>query len=297
MDRRDFLKYTGLAGLVITNSPANSQSAGYADRLCLNESSSMSHDFDVCMKAYSKAGIRHVEPWIHKIRPYVEKESAATAKQLLSDLGLHAPCSCCMGELIEPREDHDQRVEQLKANLELVGALGIERFVVHSFTQEQYTLDDYKRGVDNVRQLGEIGREFGVIIVIEFIRMQRFMGTLPTALSLTRGADHPNLRPLFDFFHFWVGQSKMEDLALLRDGELEHVHFHDAPSGPREILADKDRVFPGEGVIPITDILRVLRKKKYNGYFSVELFNKEIQDADPLLTAQKAIETASRFLT
>ncbi|HPO09698.1 MAG TPA: sugar phosphate isomerase/epimerase family protein [bacterium] len=297
MERRDFLKCTGVTALALTHSVAHSRAVRFTDKLCLNESTSMSHDFDVCMKAYSKAGIRHVEPWIHKIRPYVEKESIPVAKQLLGDLGLHAPCSCCMGELIEPREDHAQRVEQLKANLELVSALGIERFVVHSFTQEQYTLDDYKRGIENVRQLGEIGQEFGVIIVIEFIRMQRFMGTLPTALSLTRGADHPNVRPLFDFFHFWAGQGKMQDLDLLRDGELEHVHFHDAADGPREILVDKDRVFPGEGVIPMKEILRVLRRKKYNGYFSIELFDKEIQDADPFLMAQKAIETGSRFLT
>ncbi|MFH1741698.1 MAG: sugar phosphate isomerase/epimerase family protein, partial [bacterium] len=258
---------------------------------------SMAHDFDVCMKAYARAGIRHVEPWIHKIRQFVEKESLPVARRVLTDNGLHAPSSCCMGELIEPRDDHAQKVDQLKSNLEVVRELGIERFVVHSFTQEQFRLDDYKRGVDHVRELGEIGEEFGVVINIEFIRMQRFLGTLPTALRLVREAGHPYARALFDFYHFWAGQGKMADLDLLEEGEPDHIHFHDAPDGPREILVDADRVFPGEGVIPIQDILDVLRRNNYTGCFSVELFGKQNQEADPYEMAKRAIETSSRFLT
>ena len=298
MDRRNFLALAASTSIAAnTGYASESNSISFKDKLCINESTSMAHDFDVCMEGYAKAGIRHVEPWIHKIRPFVEKESIATARKVLTDNGLSAPSSCCMGELIEPRDDHSKKIEQLKATLEIIKEMGIERFVVHSFTGEQYTLDDYKKGVDHVRELGEIGQEFGVVINIEFIRMQRFMGTLPTALSLARKANHPYVQVLFDFYHFWAGQGKMQDLELLREGEPGHVHFHDAPDWPREILRDADRVLPGAGVAPMKEMVEILRRKKYQGYFSVELFNKEIQKADPCETAKRIIAASEPFLT
>lgn len=307
MERREFIKAAGAATVVAAGSLNAAASTGsqraaatavsFADKLCLNQATSMAIDFDVCMKGYAEAGVRNVEPWVHKIRPYVEKESAAGAKRLLDDLGLNAPSACCQGELVEPRDDRPKHIENLKRNLELVRDLGIKRFVVHSFTSQQYTPDDYKTGVDNVRELGEIAQSFDLTIDLEFIRMQRFMGTLPTCLRLCREAGHPNVKPLFDFFHFWAGQGKMEDLELLEQGEPDHIHFHDAPAGPREILRDADRVLPGRGVIPIKDILDVLRRKNYRGYFSVELFGKHYQTADPCETAKQANEAARPMLT
>ena len=298
MQRRNFLKIAGAASVATAASrEAIGEPVSFAGKLCINESTSMNHDFDVCMAAYAKAGIRNVEPWIHKIRQFVGEESMAVARRVLSDNGLHAPCSCCMGELIEPHEKHAEKVEQLKRNLELVKEVGIERFVVHSFTQKQFQPDDYKVGVEHVRELGEIGESFGVIVNIEFIRVQRFLGTLPTSLRLVREAQHPNVRPLLDLYHFWVGQGKMQDLEMIRDGEIDHVHFHDTPDLPREILKDQDRVFPGEGVAPIGDMLAVLKRKKYKGYFSIELFGKTYQDADPYEIAKRAIKTSVPFLT
>ncbi len=48
---------------------------------------------------------------------------------------------------------------------------------------------------------------------------------------------------MLDTYHFWGGISKFEDLALLRDGELHHLHFEDVPADPpREIQGQPHRV-------------------------------------------------------
>lgn len=299
MERRHFLKAAGVTPILaaLESSTQNEPAISFKDKLCLNQSTSMPHPFDVCMKAYAKAGIKNVEPWIHTIRPFIEKESTATARLVIEDLGLHVPSSCCQGELIEPNDKRPEALERFKSNIELVHDMGFPRFVVHSFSSQQYTLDDYKRGAENLREIAEIAAKANVTVCVEFIRMQRFLGTLPTSLRVVRAANHPNARPLFDFYHFWAGQGKMEDLELLQEGELEHTHFHDCPDWPREILQDKDRVLPGQGVTPLKSILEILRRKKYTGYFSVELFGQEFQEADPYEIAKQVIETAQPFLT
>src|ERR1044071_7268536 len=123
--------------------------------------------------------------------------------------------------------------------------------------------------------------------MVEFMRGSTFIGTLPTALRLTREAAHPNVRPMFDCYHFWAGLSKFEDLDLIRPGEIHHVHFQDVPDMPRELLDNGTREIPGDGVSPLPAILRKLREKGYSGPASVELFYPHLQQGDPYEVAQR----------
>jgi sugar phosphate isomerase/epimerase len=121
----------------------------------------------------------------------------------------------------------------------------------------------------------------------EFVRASSFISTLGTMLRMTREAAHPNMQILFDCYHFWSGQSKFEDLGLLRPGDIGHVHFQDVPDMPRELLDQNTRVIPGDGVTPLVAILRKLAEKGYAGPLSVELFLPKFQQGDPFEIARE----------
>jgi 4-hydroxyphenylpyruvate dioxygenase len=123
-------------------------------------------------------------------------------------------------------------------------------------------------------------------ITAEFTRGSTFISTLRTMLAVTRAARHPNVKPLFDCYHFWSGNNKLEDLDTIRAGEIGHVHFQDVPDMPRELLDNTTRVIPGEGVTPLAAILRKLSAKGYAGSLSVELFLPKYQQADPFALAR-----------
>jgi 2-keto-myo-inositol isomerase len=89
------------------------------------------------------------------------------------------------------------------------------------------------------------------------------------------------MKPTFDFYHFWAGLSKFEDIELIHTGEILHVHFQDVPDIPRELLDSTTREVPGEGISPLPRILRALAAKGYSGPLSVELFYPHYQNADP----------------
>src|SRR5438045_5324558 len=118
--------------------------------------------------------------------------------------------------------------------------------------------------------------------MLEFARTSRFPASLPTALMIVRNANHPNVRVMMDTYHFWGGISKFEDLELLRDGELAHLHFEDVPADPiRELQGQPDRKFPGEGIAPLRRIVEVLKRKKDAGPASLEI----VRAATPALQA------------
>jgi len=255
----------------------------------MHEASSDRFDFRTAMEGYARAAIRAVEPQLTKVREFAQKESVAAAKRLLDDLGLKAMSSSNQIGLAEPADARARSLDDLKWKAELAQALGCDRIVAPSAGAGPYTADDYKRGADNLREAGEIAKPFGVSIMLEFSRTSRFAACLPTALTLVHNANHPNVRVMMDIFHFWGGVSKFEDLELLADGELHHLHFEDVPADPpREIQGQPNRVWPGEGIVPLRRVLDVLKGKHYAGAASVEMFNPAIQAMDPYDVAKRA---------
>jgi sugar phosphate isomerase/epimerase len=101
--------------------------------------------------------------------------------------------------------------------------------------------------------------------MIEFARTSTHLATLSSSLKMIREAAHPNVRPMLDFFHFWSGLSKFEDLDMIRPGEIAHCHFQDILDTPRELIDNNGRVIPGDGAAPIVAILKKLAEKQYSG--------------------------------
>ena len=98
------------------------------------------------------------------------------------------------------------------------------------------------------------------------------------------------MRPMLDFFHFWSGLSKFEDLDLLAPGELAHAHFQDLLDTPRELINNDSRLIPGDGIAPVVRILQKLAEKEYTGALSVELFTAEYVQGDPFAVAAEIRE-------
>jgi sugar phosphate isomerase/epimerase len=166
-----------------------------------------------------------------------------------------------------------------------------------SIANGKYTSDDYKAAPASLREAGEIAKQFNVTLMVEFTRASTFIATLPTSLRLVREAAHPNVTPMLDFYHFWSGLSKFEDLEPIRPDEIRHVHFQDVPDMPRELLDNTTREIPGTGVTPIRRILGALRAKGYAGPLSVELFSPKYQNADPYDVARAIREKAEPLLS
>jgi 2-keto-myo-inositol isomerase len=287
VDRRMFL---ALAAVV---PPLMAQTATPGGMfVCMHEASADKFDYKVAMEGWAKAGIKAVEPNLAKVREFAQRESPSTAKRLLDDLGLKAVSSSNQLGLPEPGDTRARSLEDLKWKVELAQQIGADRLVCPSAGAGTYTLDDYKRGVDNMREAAEIAKPFGITLMLEFARTSRFAACLPTALKLVRETNHPNFRVMMDTWHFWGGTSKFEDLDLLHNGELAHLHFEDVPSDPpREIQQQPNRVYPGEGIVPLRRIVELLRRKKYAGPASLEMFNPAIQGMDPYEVARKARAT------
>ena len=260
--------------------------------LAIHQNTSARAGYRKSLEGWSRAGIKYVELTPGALDEFLKTDSLAAARAVLTDLGLTA-VSCANGAGVwEPNPNRASALESFKKRCEMLAELGLTRTYATTATTQKFTLDDYKTGVDNIREVGEIAKQFHLTVMAEFVRTSTFISTLTTLLKMTREAAHPNMHPMLDCYHFWSGLNKLEDLDLLRPGEIAHVHFQDVPDMPRELLDNTTRVIPGDGVTPLTRILRKLSEKGYAGQLSVELFAPKFQQADPFELAREIRQKA-----
>lgn len=265
--------------------------AGAATRkmtLSLHQFTSAGAGYRKSLEGWAKAGIKHVEPASGLLDDFLKNNSLASAKRILTDHGLKV-VSGAVGTtgLWEPNPKFAENLEAFKKRCEQFAELGAPLVYSPCATAAKFTPDDYARSPENIRRVAEVAQQFHLKVAAEFVRSSTFLASLPTALRLHRAASHPNFGILFDCYHFWSGPSKMEDLELIRPGEIIHAHLNDTPEMPRELLDLQSRVVPGDGVAPLDRILRKLVQQGYAGPISVELFLPKYQQADPFELAKE----------
>jgi 2-keto-myo-inositol isomerase len=265
--------------------------------LAMHQNTSAGAGYRKSLEGWSRAGIKYVEITNALLDDFLKTDTLPAARRVLTDLGLtvvHAATGTT--GLWEPNPNRAASLENLKKRCEMFAALGLSRVYAATTATQKVALDDYKAGVDNMRDAGDVAKQFNMTLRIEFVRTSSFISTLTTLVKMTRAAAHPNLAPMFDCYHFWSGLNKLEDLDPLRPGEIGHVHFQDVPDMPRELLDNTTRIIPGEGVSPLVRILRTLADKGYAGPLSVELFLPKYQQGDPYEVAREIRQKAESVM-
>jgi sugar phosphate isomerase/epimerase len=256
--------------------------------LAIHQNTSNGAGYRKSLEGWARAGIKDVEITNILLDEYLKTDDLAAARRVITDLGLNlVHAATGVTELWEPNPNRAAALDNLKKRCEMCANMGLNRVYAATATSKKVTEDDYKAGAENMYDAGEVAKQFNMSLRIEFLRTSTFISTLPTILKMTRAAAHPNIAPMLDCYHFWSGLNKLEDLEMIRFGEIGHVHFQDVPDMPRELLDLSTRIIPGDGITPLTRILGKLAEKGYAGPLSVELFLPKFQQGDPYEVARE----------
>jgi len=99
-------------------------------------------------------------------------------------------------------------------------------------------------------------------------------------------------------FHLYKSGTPFTALKQINGASLHVMHLNDYPQATDpSTLNDSNRIYPGDGVAPLGQILRDLRDGGFRGYLSLELFNRDYwaKSADEnLKTAMEKIRSTVR---
>ena len=277
-----------LTPVAATLAPVVSAQSGAPGKMLLSihQNTSRAAGYRGSLEGWARAGIQYVELNDRLLEAFLENDTLPAAGRVLTDLGL-TPVSAAAGlpDIWIPGPARAASLETWRRRCEQFASLGLQKVYSPSITSRRVTADDFAATSDCIRETGEIAREYNLTAMIEFLRTSTHLATLTSSLKVIREAAHPNVRPMLDFFHFWSGLSKFDDLDLLEPGELAHAHFQDLLDTPRELINNDSRLIPGDGIAPVVRIIRKLAEKQYAGALSVELFRADYVGGDPFQVA------------
>ena len=149
---------------------------------------------------------------------------------------------------------------------------------------------DLMKVAERYRALLELGDQMGVIPQVEVWGPSKNLHRLGQSVFVAIESGHPKACLLPDVYHIYKGGSDFNGLKLLSARAIQVFHLNDYPAEPpRETIGDRDRVMPGDGIAPLSQILRDLHANGSRAVLSLELFNPTYWKQDPLAVAKTGL--------
>lgn len=241
----------------------------------------------------AKAGFQALEPWISELDDYTKSGgSLKDLKQQISDSGLTVESAIGFAEWLPDDDARRARgLERAKRDLDLVAQIGGKRLAAPPTGATDKPGLDLFKAAERYRALLELGDQVGVVAELELWGFSQNLHRLSECAFVAIESGHPNACVLVDVFHLYKSGSDPRSLRLLSGQALPVFHMNDYPSDPpREKINDSFRVFPGDGVAPLTPLLRELAATGGRKVLSLELFNRKYWEQDALAVAQAGLQ-------
>ncbi len=262
---------------------------------CLNTSTIRGQNLKLKeeIKIAAEAGYDGVEIWMNKLNAHLsEGGTTKEIKELASDLKIKIEnCISFPQWIVDDEQKRTEAYAQARKEMELLAEIGCPRVAAPPAGATQppslTLLDVAKR----YRKLLEIGRETGVLPQLELWGFSHNLHLFGEVMYVASEAAHPDACILPDIYHIYKGGSDFEGLRLLDPSAIHMFHLNDYPASPsREEIKDSHRVFPGDGVAPLSRALGLLAAKNKPIILSLELFNEDYYQMKAIDAAKEGLD-------
>jgi len=264
-------------------------------RYCLNTSTirgqglSLMEEIDLA----ARAGYDGIEPWIREIDQHAaDGRSLEDLRKRIADAGLRVESAIGFAAwIVDDEAKRQEGLEEAKRSMGLVRQIGGSRMAAPPVGATDISGFDLFKAAERYRALLELGRTIGVVPQLEIWGFSKTLSRLGEAVLVAVESGHPDACLLPDVYHIFKGGSDFTGLRLLGAAAMHVFHVNDYPADPpRESINDAARVYPGDGVAPLADILRGLRASGFRGALSLELFNRDYWQQDAAQVARTGLE-------
>jgi sugar phosphate isomerase/epimerase len=149
-----------------------------------------------------------------------------------------------------------------------------------------------------LRGVCERAAAHGLLVTLEFLPWSGIPDAA-TALAIVRRAEHPAATVMVDTWHHCRGSGDMAQLRAIPGAKVGSVQINDAPLRPEADLVQESlerRLLPGEGELPLLEILGILDEIGSRAPIGVEVFSKALDALPPVEVGRRAGAAARRVL-
>ena len=227
------------------------------------------------LAAYKAAGVDGIGIWEFKL----PKGEDARSIEAVRASGLQAticvpdvPCIMPDSYFREPRDPIARRKE-LCASIRRFAAFKPVGVMILSGAPGDNPAADRRAVVEGLKAAADTAGEVGLELGFEAIRKDAgsMISTLPETLGIIEDIGAPNIRVIFDAWHFWDLPGIVNDLRKYADRFL-CIQINDRRQPPRSWA---DRLLPGDGELDLPGFFGALDAGGFRGWYDLEVFSDD----------------------
>ncbi|MDF2370691.1 MAG: sugar phosphate isomerase/epimerase [Rhizobiaceae bacterium] len=251
---------------------------------------------DEAIMAMSQAGFSSTELWPRDY--YFSNDGPDAVLNVLKKTGMSVSCYQNLrnyeGMPEEQRQTKQRIAEQIFMQMQL---LDTATLVLCSNIATD-SAGDEDRIISDLRELGDIAARYGRRVAWEPICWGRWVKEYWHAWEIIQKVDHPAIGIVLDSFHIFALGLPLDGIAKIDREKIFLVEVADIPGGNFDFieLSRGYRLFPGEGITPVGDFLKEVRKTGYDDVLSIEVFNSFYRTLAPEVIARRARASLEPFL-
>jgi 2-keto-myo-inositol isomerase len=247
-------------------------------RYCLNMGTIRGQELslEAEVDAAGKAGYDAIEPWMGKIHKFVEAGgSLKDIRTRVEDFGMTVESAIGFAQwIVDDDAKRAKGLEVAKRDLDTLAQMGAKRLAAPPVGATKEPGLDLFEAAKRYRTLLELGDQFGVVPMVEVWGFSANLSRLGESVFVAIESGHAKACLLPDFYHIYKGGSDFAGLSLLGPNAIQVFHCNDYPDIPKEQISDKDRVYPGDGICPLPQIMKDMAGAGIYPVLSLELFNR-----------------------
>jgi sugar phosphate isomerase/epimerase len=245
----------------------------------------------------AEAGFDGIEPWDSELEQF--EKNGGNLKALgeeIKKLGLKVPSVIGLWNAIPgTMTEFEASLKETRRRMRMAHDIGAEHIqTIPNTLPENY---NQKWVAERYRDIIEIGmKEFNIKPALVFVKYFTIK-TLGQAVGIAMDANHPNALVIPDVYHMYISGGGFEGLKMLKGDAIAIFQFNDAPNTPAfKDLKDEHRVYPGDGILPLTSIFKDLKATGYKGFISLEMYNPNYYKEDLLQVAKTGLRKTLEVL-
>lgn len=264
-----------------------------AFQYCLNTSTIRQEGHSVLdqIDVAADAGYTGIEPWVKELDDFVASGGTLEEVRAKADARrIQVVNLIAFPEWAVPEDDRRAAgMQEAERCLKMAQALGCPFLATPPMGVHDRAVD-LKALPERFAAVVDLAAGYGVKPLVEYWGIAQTLGTTGEALYVAAECGRADVQILADVFHMWKGSGHHHGFEHFGPGKLGLIHVNDYPETPgRDTVTDADRVYPGDGLADWQKIVADLEALGYDGYLSLELFNKEYWAAGPEAVAREGM--------
>jgi sugar phosphate isomerase/epimerase len=246
-------------------------------RLAVNQITTNRWSFLEDLITFQSEGFEAAGLW----RPKVVEFGEERAIELVRDLGLAVSSLSWAGGFTGAHgASFADAIDDARRALQTAGTMGAECLVLVSGPQAGHIQSHARRLLtEAVKALSDDAADRGVTLALQpmcsLFKEWSFLQSLDDTLAVIDKSGG-RVRIAFDVYQLWHEPRLLERLPELAPLTAV-VQLSDCNGAPR---SEQDRCLPGDGLIPLTAIVRAFDEAGYGGYYELAVWSDELWQSD-----------------